>query len=1356
MKMTSQRHARYLSIDLKDDATLVFRKPSWQLRACLASVLITPILYQLYFIIVTIRYILFLQNFSSPPRPACPVVDLSWTGVFPCELGWRGSALAVLILSAVLITCYSLITACLVRWNPRKQWNSTTSIFDTQKKPTKFQVRVQSTNRLMLPPTLSLCILLLIFRLLLQSGDVEANPGPTFSTILTINDLPSVYEKLIKAAKKWFNLGLKLKVSPDTLDNISDEHRDNETCLRKMLAARLNTATLTYSEICQSLRAPTVRRDAIAKAIEEECTDDGTSPGPSKRQKLSTTTPGPTKSKSDNRSTIQPDEAIGIYRSYLTSIYDTRFLPADDKYPLQCVKHFVNLECADVSKHLSRKKIEESWSEIVKGKLNRFPRKSITLDQIASKVEGKFSKLVVIKGAPGGGKTTLSWELCRRWANGEVWTDYSLVVLLRLRDENVQKAVELVDLFQCEDTDYSQNIYAIIRKNHGEGILFILEGLDELTPSLRENDSIFMKLITGLLLPASTVLVTTRPWAVCDLPVTCSSRVDQFIEILGFSSEQIHEYIDLMIKDGAPPGLRQYIDSNPRISSAMYNPLHARIVVEVYRENYENSDSIIPNTTTELYTEYSQILIKRCLESDWSGELSELPSSLQVHFDKLCQIAYNGITKEKQQLVFFKEDVVDTNTLGFMNSVHPLYNKRNSSPSYNFLHLTLQEFLAAFYVWKNKTPHEQLILFEDDRSYKMILLFLAGLTKLNDPWTQCVLPTPYVYYKKGSSKAERLCRFSSDQILWIYESQNVQAMKDLYCNVLYEQPLYDPRIDQFALGYVVASAHFKVTEMNMFKFNENKTIGPFNYGVLDRSMILAGINKVLPSFTLSVKRLKMSTTFKIPSAWHTLIDRILPELESVSISNLRSRDIGVDWPDVPCALKIFDTIQLSPNLSVVELDFGISRDTVIRILDILKPKHYLKVLKCAQVSPADEELLSDFIAHSSIEMLVIHLAQAPYVIESPITDTNNWCISIGLNVTELKRNSTKILPHLLSEYSITNNKAKKTFLTDNVVFSESTIRNLISILSHWKLSLQYLRCSSNVKLTPGQSQQLFSTLLNCQILKELDIESEIKGKFEYFCIPQHLQSLTLFCPDNACDVLRSLKDNRIHSIKSFQLTCNFNWNFDEAIGEYLQTDTSLEELTLKYNIIDLKSSLSHLVQGLQVNTCLTKLTISPHIIIERYSYDDPRLLELAQMFQLNTTLQFIELAVDMQLPMLDLLPVLEALRENNTVKHLILHLYVLQFTDHESFPRGTPYTVTTEEAEAVGNVLAKNKTLEVFHFIAKITECSPIVRGLLENKTLKEFGISGWKTKKNIVTCPEYVDVRRRIVFMERVLPYLP
>ncbi len=454
-------------------------------------------------------------------------------------------------------------------------------------------------------------------------------------------------------------------------------------------------------------------------------------------------------SKFGSCSTIQPDEAIRIYQSHLTRIYDTKSLPVDDKYPLQCTNHFINLEYADVTNKplTSRKEIEESWSEIVQGKLNGFPRERITMDQIASKVEGKFPKLVVIKGAPGGGKTTLLWELCRRWANGEGWTDYSLVVLLRLRDKNVQEAVELVNLFQCKNIDTSKNVVAttLIRNHHGHGILFILEGLDELPPSLKHEDSIFMKLITGHLLSSCTVLVTTRPWATCDLPVTCISRIDQFIEILGFSSKEIQEYIDQMIEAGAPSELREYINSNPHIFSAMYNPLHARIVVKFYRENYENSN---PNTTTELYTAYSQILIKRFLhdypaESDWSDELSELPSlselpiSLQVHFDKLCQIAYNGITKAKQQLVFFKEDVVDASTtLGFMNSVHSLYKsamKKNSSPSYNFLHRTLQEFLAAFYIWRTYSQQEQLLFIETQSiNYSVIILFLAGLIKLSD------------------------------------------------------------------------------------------------------------------------------------------------------------------------------------------------------------------------------------------------------------------------------------------------------------------------------------------------------------------------------------------------------------------------------------------------------------------------------------------------------------------------------------------------------------------------------------------------------------------------------------------------
>ena len=82
----------------------------------------------------------------------------------------------------------------------------------------------------------------------------------------------SVNDKLIEAAGSWKELGLALKLHPGTLEDIKDDYHGNKDRLCEMLTVCLKTANLTYSKICQSLRAPAVRRDALAKAIEEACT----------------------------------------------------------------------------------------------------------------------------------------------------------------------------------------------------------------------------------------------------------------------------------------------------------------------------------------------------------------------------------------------------------------------------------------------------------------------------------------------------------------------------------------------------------------------------------------------------------------------------------------------------------------------------------------------------------------------------------------------------------------------------------------------------------------------------------------------------------------------------------------------------------------------------------------------------------------------------------------------------------------------------------------------------------------------------------------------------------------------------
>ena len=90
------------------------------------------------------------------------------------------------------------------------------------------------------------------------------------ASILTIDDLNLVYQNLVRAAGKWFDLGLDLGLDFDTLDNI--KHQENQTNLREMIAARLHTGPLTYFDICQSLRTPTVNRNDVAEAIEKAFT----------------------------------------------------------------------------------------------------------------------------------------------------------------------------------------------------------------------------------------------------------------------------------------------------------------------------------------------------------------------------------------------------------------------------------------------------------------------------------------------------------------------------------------------------------------------------------------------------------------------------------------------------------------------------------------------------------------------------------------------------------------------------------------------------------------------------------------------------------------------------------------------------------------------------------------------------------------------------------------------------------------------------------------------------------------------------------------------------------------------------
>ena len=207
---------------------------------------------------------------------------------------------------------------------------------------------------------------------------------------------------------------------------------------------------------------------------------------------------------------------------------------------------------------------------------------------------------LLIEGAPGIGKSTFAWEVCQKWGQHQLFNEYSLVVLLKLRDKRVQEAKSVSDLFYHPNQKLQSEIVNDITETDGHGLLLILEGFDEAPPSKQTMDSIFVRLFTGQELPKATVILTTRPSASAELRQICKGKNCRRIEIVGFGKKEIDEYIQCAFSDEqSQSDFKEYLSLYPHIHSMMYVPLNSAIVTRVY-ESCKSSGTVVPKTMTQL------------------------------------------------------------------------------------------------------------------------------------------------------------------------------------------------------------------------------------------------------------------------------------------------------------------------------------------------------------------------------------------------------------------------------------------------------------------------------------------------------------------------------------------------------------------------------------------------------------------------------------------------------------------------------------------------------------------------------------------------------------------------------------
>ena len=434
--------------------------------------------------------------------------------------------------------------------------------------------------------------------------------------------------------------------------------------------------------------------------------------------------------------------------------------------------------------------IREQQENIVRGELDKIyvsgTVTKITLEQMFETSESPLK--ILLDGAPGTGKTTLSRKACFDWANNRLLSQYYLVMLLNLRNCNVAKASTVDDLIHHEDGNIKQAVLKHIKCTDGEGVLIIFEGFDELSAEERHEHSFILKFIKGEVLSKCSIFVTSRSYA--SEPIHRLKCINRHVQVIGFRQKQIRECIKQVIDDQEKAEeLCALMDERSDLEALCCSPLNCAILLFVYQTNRYH----LPKTLTKLYELLIIHLLKRCGEvgnfKEWPAinTLDSLPCTpdfcLKCTFEDMCQLAYVGLKDDK--LVFEEKEIVkafetssnnhtrrDRNLLNLMSTAKS-FSMTGPTVLYNFIHLTLQEFLASFWI-SRFGDHRQFFhkyfcnLNDHCRSrFKLLILFVSGITKLK---FQSALPDLKNYLSQQMKKDAALLEvchvlYESDQSL---------------------------------------------------------------------------------------------------------------------------------------------------------------------------------------------------------------------------------------------------------------------------------------------------------------------------------------------------------------------------------------------------------------------------------------------------------------------------------------------------------------------------------------------------------------------------------------------------------------
>ncbi|XP_073724299.1 protein NLRC3-like [Misgurnus anguillicaudatus] len=333
--------------------------------------------------------------------------------------------------------------------------------------------------------------------------------------------------------------------------------------------------------------------------------------------------------------------------------------------------------------------------------------------------EEKMNKIksVLTKGIAGIGKTVSVQKFILDWTEGTTNQDVDFMFVLPFRELNLIKDNQyslhklLLD-FHPELQDLDSKIYDECK------VVFIFDGLDESRIPMKFKDSekvseatqtssvgvLISNLIKGDLLPSAHIWITSRPAAANQIP---SEYINRLTEIHGFNDPQKEEYFRKRVSDEDQASrIISHIKRSRSLHIMCHIPLFCWISSTVLQKILtQDHNAEIPKTLTEMYIHFLLIQINMKNEKYDENDPEKLLQSNRGVIVKLSELAYKQLMKGN--VMFYEEDLRDCGIditdasvySGICTEIFKEESVIHQRKVYSFIHLSFQEFLAAFFMF---------------------------------------------------------------------------------------------------------------------------------------------------------------------------------------------------------------------------------------------------------------------------------------------------------------------------------------------------------------------------------------------------------------------------------------------------------------------------------------------------------------------------------------------------------------------------------------------------------------------------------------------------------------------------------